>query len=99
MLSNIAHVEPLPFVPATWMKRSLPCGFPVRSASARVVSKPNLAPNQLRPYRNLMASAYVTAFAASQRLVMDELVRRGNEAFEQWMRLMRLAQELRVELA
>ena len=37
--------------------------------------------------------------SSSNRLVMDVLMRGGDEAFEQRMRLVRLAQELWMELA
>src|SRR5256885_971860 len=39
------------------------------------------------------------AIGPSQRLLVNLLVRRGDEGFEQRMRLVRLAQELRVKLA
>ena len=44
-------------------------------------------------------SGIITPSSHLQRLVMDLLMRGGDEAFEQRVRLVRLAQEFRMELA
>ena len=40
--SIMAHVEPLPLVPATCTKRLVACGCPSAASSVRILSRPNL---------------------------------------------------------
>ena len=46
MEASIAAVEPLPFVPATWTKRSFFSGFPILPSSSRVRESPGMLPFQ-----------------------------------------------------
>ena len=46
MLANIAQVEPLPFVPVTWMNFSFRSGWPILSRSALMRSRPGTLPFQ-----------------------------------------------------
>jgi hypothetical protein len=53
MLSSIAQVEPLPFVPATWMKRSFSCGLPASAASLKRVFQPEIRAEQTQAVKKL----------------------------------------------
>ena len=46
MLASIAQVEPLPFVPVTWMNFSFRSGWPILSRSALMRSRPGTLPFQ-----------------------------------------------------
>src|SRR5690606_19802 len=59
MLPINADVEPLPFVPATWTKRSSFCGSPSIPSSVLMFSRPSFLPNLFAPFIYSSASSYV----------------------------------------
>ena len=56
-LLSRAQALPLPFVPATWTKRSESCGRPSRSRSSAILPSPGFEPSQDTPSIYLSASS------------------------------------------
>src|ERR1039458_9158558 len=96
MPSSMAQVEPLPFVPAAWMKRSRSCGLPASTGRLNVFSNPNFGP---KTPTGKEPRKIGWPRRRSQQPVVNVRVRGGYETLEQRMRLVRLAQKLRVKLA